>query len=113
VLRPLLQALLKRLDYKIPEVQPGDETGLIVLLRVTPGIPFCVQNYLLGLARAKFVRYLLISFAIQGPLNASFVLFGDALLQGKGKVAFYVVSVIAIILVGTHLLRKHYAKKRA
>lgn len=113
VLRPLLEALLKRLDYKIPQVQQGDETGLIVLLRVTPGIPFPVQNYLLGLARARFWRYLLISFAVQGPLNAAFVIFGEALLHGQGKMALYGISAIAVLLVGTHLLRKHYGKKRA
>jgi uncharacterized membrane protein YdjX (TVP38/TMEM64 family) len=94
-------------------VQKGDETGLIVLLRVTPGIPFPVQNYLLGLARASFGRYLLISLAIQGPLNAAFVIFGTALLEGKGKTAFIVVSVIVALLAGTTLLRKHYGKKRA
>jgi len=113
VMRPVLEALLKRLDYKIPQVQQGDETGLIVLLRVTPGIPFPVQNYLLGLARASFWRYLLISFAIQGPLNAAFIIFGDALLQGKGKLAFYGVGAIAVLLIGTAVLRKHYGKKRA
>jgi uncharacterized membrane protein YdjX (TVP38/TMEM64 family) len=113
VLRPVLEALLKRLDYKIPQVQQGDETGLIVLLRVTPGIPFPVQNYLLGLARTNFGRYLLVSFAIQGPLNGAFIVFGNALLQGKGKVAFLGISVIAVLLIGTHLLRKHYGKKRA
>jgi len=113
VLRPLLEALLKNLGYKIPEVTRGDETGLIVLLRVTPGIPFPVQNYLLGLARVRFGRYLLVSMAIQGPLNAAFVIFGDALLQGEGKMVFYGISAIAVLLAGTHLLRKHYAKKRA
>ncbi len=113
VLRPVLEALFRRLGYKIPQVQKGDENGLIVLLRVTPGIPFPVQNYLLGLARASFGRYLLISFLIQGPLNAAFVVFGDALLHGQGKMAFYGISAIVVLLVGTHLLRKHYGKKRA
>jgi uncharacterized membrane protein YdjX (TVP38/TMEM64 family) len=104
---------LTRLGYKIPQVQKGDENGLIVLLRVTPGIPFPVQNYLLGLARVSFGRYLLISFAIQGPLNAAFIIFGEALLSGKGKVAFYGISAILVLLAGTAFLRKHYAKKRA
>ena len=112
VLRPVLEALLRRLGYKIPQVKKGDETGLIVLLRVTPGIPFPVQNYLLGLARASFGRYLLISFLIQGPLNAAFVVFGDALLHGKGQMAFYGISAIVVLLVGTHLLRKHYTRKK-
>ncbi len=113
VLRPLLEALLKRLGYKIPQVEQGDETGLIVLLRVTPGIPFPVQNYLLGLARVRFGRYLLLSFLIQGPLNAVFIVFGDALLNGKGKTIFVGLSLIIALLAGTALLRKHYGKKRA
>jgi uncharacterized membrane protein YdjX (TVP38/TMEM64 family) len=112
VLRPVLEALFQRLGYKLPQVKTGDETDLIVLLRVTPGVPFPVQNYLLALARVRFVRYLGLSFLIQGPLTATFVVFGDALLQGKGKVAFLGLSVIVVLAVGTQLLRKHYAKKR-
>ena len=112
VLRPVLEALLGRLGYKIPQVQQGDETGLIVLLRVTPGIPFPVQNYLLGLARANFGRYLLLSILLQGPLNTAFIVFGDALLHGKGQMVFYGVSAIVVLMVGTHLVRKHYSRKK-
>ena len=112
VLRPVLEVLLGRLGYKVPQVQPGDETDLIVLLRVTPGIPFPVQNYLLGLARANFGRYLLLSIVLQGPLNAAFVVFGEALLHGRGKMVFYGLSAIVVLLVGTHLVRKHYSRKQ-
>ena len=112
VLRPVLVVLLGRLGYKVPQVQPGDETDLIVLLRVTPGIPFPVQNYLLGLARANFGRYLLLSIVLQGPLNAAFVVFGEALLHGRGKMVFYGLSAIVVLLVGTHLVRKHYSRKQ-
>ena len=85
---------------------------MIVLLRVTPGIPFPVQNYLLGLARANFGRYLLLSIVLQGPLNAAFVVFGEALLHGRGKMVFYGLSAIVVLLVGTHLVRKHYSRKQ-
>ena len=112
VLRPVLEVLLGRLGYKVPQVQPGDETDLIVLLRVTPGIPFPVQNYLLGLARANFGRYLLLSIVLQGPLNAAFVVFGEALLHGRGKMVFYGLSAIVVLLVGTHLVWKHYSRKQ-
>src|SRR5690606_17746202 len=55
-LRPPLQFLLTRLGYQLPQVQSGNATDLIVLLRVTPGVPFVVQNYLLGLAGVPFMR---------------------------------------------------------
>jgi uncharacterized membrane protein YdjX (TVP38/TMEM64 family) len=114
LLRPVLEALLVRLGYKLPQVDSGDATDLIVLLRVTPGVPFPVQNYLLGLARVPFGKYLLVSCLIQWPTNAAFILFGDALLQGKGKVALISLSVILALMAATQLVRKHYgAKKKA
>lgn len=112
-LRPLLEVLFKRLGYPLPRATPGDEFDLIVLLRVTPGVPFPVQNYLLGLAEVPFGQYLFVSFLIQGPLNAAFILFGDALLHGKGKVALIALSIILALMAATQLVRKHYGKKRA
>ena len=40
------------------------------------------------------------------------VLFTDAVMQGKGKVALTAGMLLAAIAVGTHLARKHYARKR-
>lgn len=112
VLRPVLEALLVRLGYKLPQVDSGDVTDLIILLRVTPGIPFAVQNYLLGLARVPFGKFLLVSSLIQWPINAAFILFGEALLQGKGKVALLSLSVILALMAATQLVRKHYRAKK-
>jgi uncharacterized membrane protein YdjX (TVP38/TMEM64 family) len=112
LLRPVCERLLLRLGYRPPQVASGDTTDLIVLLRVTPGLPFPVQNYLLGLARVPFGKYLLISCLITGALNTAFVLFGDALLQGKGRTALTSLLVILALAVGTHLLRKHYSRKQ-
>lgn len=111
-LRPLLEMLFRRLGYPMPRAAPGDEFDLIVLLRVTPGVPFPVQNYLLGLAEVPFGRYLLVSFLIQGPLNAAFILFGDSLLHGKGKTALIALSLILALMAATQLVRKHYGKKQ-
>ncbi len=113
VLRPVLEKILVRFGYKLPSVGSGNALDLIILLRVTPGVPFPVQNYLLGLAHVPFGKYLLVSLLIQGPLNTAFVLFGDALLHGKGQVALISLLLVLALMAGTQLLRKHYAKKRA
>jgi uncharacterized membrane protein YdjX (TVP38/TMEM64 family) len=112
-LRPPLTRLLIRWGYRLPEVERGDATDLIVLLRVTPGPPFFVQNYLLGLAEVPFVRYLVLSAATQGLLLSGLVVFGDALSQGRGKMVMLAAGGLVAVLVGTHLVRKHLAKKRA
>ena len=113
VLRPPLQYLIRRLGYQMPEVEKGDATDVILLLRATPGVPFFVQNYLLGLAEVPFGRFLLISCLISVPYNAGFVLFGDALLHGKGKIMLVAVGLLVTLAATLHLLRRHYqAKKR-
>lgn len=112
-LRPWLTRVLARFGYHIPQVDRDDITDLIVLLRVTPGFPFFVQNYLLGLADAPFLKYLAISCAIQWPINCGFMLFGDALSQGRGKVIITAILLLAALTAGTHLVRKHMGKKKA
>ena len=112
-LRPVLSRLVERLGHRLPEVERGDATDLIVLLRVTPGIPFFVQNYLLGLAEAPFGRYLAISCVVQWSFNVAFMLFGDALSQGRGRLAFFAIGLVAALATGTHLLRRHLARRRA
>jgi uncharacterized membrane protein YdjX (TVP38/TMEM64 family) len=109
-LRPLLEKLMVRLGYELPKVEAGDTTDLILILRLTPGIPFCVQNYLLGLGEVPFGKFFVLSFVLCMPQNAAFVLFGDALLHGKGKMLLYL---IVAIVAGTHLLRRHYGRKKA
>jgi uncharacterized membrane protein YdjX (TVP38/TMEM64 family) len=110
--RPLLESLVKRLGYRLPQVDSGDATDLIVLLRVTPGVPFPAQNYLLGLAGVPFVRYLVVSCLIQLPINGAVIFFGEALLHGKGKIALVSLLLLLALMTGAHLVRKHYSAKK-
>ncbi len=112
-LRPPLTRLMTHWGYSLPQVETGDATKLILLLRVTPGPPFFVQNYLLGLAEVPFGRYLVLSCATQGLLLSGLVVFGDALSQGKGKMVMLAVGAVVAVLVGTHFLRKHLAGKKS
>lgn len=111
--RPLLTRLLQRLGYKLPEVATSDMTDLIVILRVTPGPPFFAQSYLLGLARVPFGKYMLISCAITWSYSAAFILFGDALLHGRGKMVFLGMGALVGLTAFTHLIRRHYGRKKA
>lgn len=111
-LRPLLQRIVTRLGYRLPEVDSGDATDLVILLRVTPGVPFVAQNYLAGLSRLPFGRYFFVSALIVWPINTAFLLFGDALLQGKGKVALLSLCAIVALTTVLHLVRRHYERRR-
>ncbi|MFM9091936.1 MAG: TVP38/TMEM64 family protein [Verrucomicrobiota bacterium] len=91
----------------------GDATGLIILVRVTPGPPFFVQNYLLGLADVPFGRYLGWSALVQGAFGTAVMLFGDALAQGRGRIAFLALGLLAGLVIATRLVRRHLSRGKA
>lgn len=112
-LRPWLERLLVRLGHRLPQAGEGDMTDLIVVVRVTPGIPFCVQNYLLGLANAPAGKYLVISCLAVWSYTAGFILFGDALLHGRGNRIVVAVSVLVAAFAVTHWARRHFGARKA
>lgn len=112
-LRPFLTRKLEGMGYALPQVEGDNATDLTILLRVTPGPPFAVQNYLLGLANVPFGRYMVISCAAQWLFTFAFMLFGDALSQGEGKIALYSLMGFLALAAVANVLRKHLAKKKA
>jgi uncharacterized membrane protein YdjX (TVP38/TMEM64 family) len=112
-LRPPVSRFVTRRGYPLPEIARGDAAKLIVLLRLTPGPPFSVQNYLLGLAEVPFGRYLVLSCLTQGALFSGLVVFGDALSQGKARTVLFAAGGVVAVVIGTRLVRQHLARKKA
>ena len=112
-LRPWLEEMISRTKYRIPELDHDDHKELTLILRITPGTPFFVQNYLLGLAAVRFSTYMWVSLVTAFPLVAAFVVFGDAILHGKARVALTGFGIIVGVVMIVHFIRRHYAKKRA
>ena len=44
--------------------------------------------------------------------GTAFAVFGEALLSGQGRMVMVGIGALAALSVGTHLLRKHLAKKK-
>ena len=112
-LRPWLEQWIARTKYRVPELDEADHAELTMIVRITPGPPFFVQNYLLGLARVRFVTYLWVSWVIVMPMSVGFVIFGDAILHGKARVAFLGLSALVGLSLIVHFIRRHYGKKRS
>ena len=110
-LRPWLEQIIGRTKYKIPVVAATDQFQITLLVRITPGPPFVVQNVLLGLAEIRFFTYLSISWVVNMLYACGFIIFGDAIIHGKGKVALFGLMALAAVAVVMHFVRVKYGKK--
>jgi len=111
-LRPWITRLVARFGYQIPQFDHDEQLEITLLLRITPGPPFFVQSYLLGLGNVAFFTYLWVSWTIAMAYGVGFVVFGDAIIHGKAGAAATGVSVFIAAMIITHLVRKHLGRTR-
>jgi uncharacterized membrane protein YdjX (TVP38/TMEM64 family) len=110
-LRPWLEKLVVRYGYKVPQVARADQFEMTLLLRITPGPPFFLQNYLLGLAKIPYPLYAAVSLTVVMMHTTGLVIFSEALAHGRGKEAVLGVSLFIAVLLVIHIVRRHYAKR--
>jgi uncharacterized membrane protein YdjX (TVP38/TMEM64 family) len=111
-LRPLIERLVARTGHQIPQVAKDEHVEVTLLVRITPGPPFFLQSYLLGLGRVAFPIYMGVSWAVAMAYGVGFVVFGDAIVHGKASMAIMGVSLLVAAAIIVHLVRKHYGKGR-
>lgn len=105
-LRPHLEPFVVRRGYRIPRFESGfDEILFITLIRLTPGIPYFLQNLILAVSQLDLIRFLVLSVAIQMIYVTGFVVLGHSALDGQlgwalgGLAALVAVSAVARIVV--------------
>jgi uncharacterized membrane protein YdjX (TVP38/TMEM64 family) len=111
-LRPLIERLVVRAGYRIPQIAKDEHVEVTLLVRITPGPPFFLQSYLLGLGRVAFPIYMVVSWLVSMAYGVGFVVFGDAIVHGKASMAIMGVSLLVAAAIIVHLVRKHYGKGR-
>jgi uncharacterized membrane protein YdjX (TVP38/TMEM64 family) len=113
VLRPWAQRLCGWLGFRIPEVSESDQRSLVILVRVTPGPPYVLQNYVLGLARVSFAAYFPISWAVVSVYSTAVIIFGDALVNGRGRGVLIGVGLLVAFVVGVRVVRKKMNRRKS
>ena len=109
--RPLFERLVHRFGYTVPEMTKETMVTVAALLRITPGMPFPLQNYLLGLARMPFGWYMAVSLPLNLSIAFSIVWFGDALLKGNATMILLALSAIIALSFAVHQLRARLKRK--
>jgi len=112
-LRPLVGRLLTRFDCHLPENAAGDAWQVTLITRLTPGPPYWVQNYLLGLLRVPLVPYLVVSLLVMAGYLVALVLGGTAASEGNGRLGFAAVGILVVFVAALQVVRKRAARRAA
>jgi uncharacterized membrane protein YdjX (TVP38/TMEM64 family) len=110
--RRLVERLLAATSYRVPELPRDDHMKLVLILKLTPGIPFFIQNYLSGFFRAPFRLFLLVSILSNGVFGVGMVLSGVGIGDGKLIPAISGISFIALSALLTYLIREWMTKRK-
>lgn len=110
-LRPLLTRLVERYGYSVPRVTRQNALTVTLLVRLTPGPPYFLQGYLLGLAEVPLRLFMIVSWLAVVPLAVSAVVLGKAAREGHlGKIGI-VLGVMVLVVVGVQFVRRKVAKR--
>lgn len=103
-IRPKIEAR----GIKVPEVPRDEQCDIIFLVRMIPGNPLTVQNYLLGLANVEFKRYMLVSMPVQFFQVAGYIYFSDGIINGDAANFFLGVSLLCVIAIIARMVQKRF-----
>jgi uncharacterized membrane protein YdjX (TVP38/TMEM64 family) len=109
--RPMLERLLKRYGYSVPRVTSDNALSVALLVRLTPGPPFFLQSYILGLAEVPFRLYMLVSWLCVLPWAVGAVVLGRGIFDGNFKVVAMGLGVIVATVAAVQLIRRKLAKR--
>ena len=122
-LRPTMEKLIKRLGYKMPDIPRDEHVTASIVVRMMPGVPFVVQSYLLGLARVRFIPYMIVSFIVRYGWAVVWILLGTTIgsydaaeESNEFKLIWYILSAVALVValvIITRWVRKYYTKPKA
>lgn len=110
--RGLVEKLLLSGRFRIPEMPHGDHLRFILLLRLTPGFPLFLQNYLLGFFRVPFRLYLPVSMGCSGMIACGVVLSGAGVADGNLTPMISGVALIGVGYIAVRWVRAAMLGKR-
>lgn len=107
-LRPSLESLVTRRGHRIPRFDsPLDEALFITLIRLTPGVPYFLQNLILAVADLDLMRFVVLSVAFQMVYVIGFVVLGRSALDGRlGWVVGGLALIVAVAVAARILSRR-------
>ncbi|MEN8660864.1 MAG: VTT domain-containing protein [Lentimonas sp.] len=103
-----LKGILKKYILRtraLPAFSESNAMRFALILRITPGIPYAVQNVVLGIIGLKLKPYILVSIPITAAWTIGFVTTGGAIFKGSVGMAITGILLLVILILVTRILR--------
>jgi len=110
-LRPILEMLVARSGFEIPRLRDSEFTRITIAVRVTPGLPFIMQNYLLALAGVPFRTFMIISWIANLGWALALLSLGESIFEGEAGFAVFGVLLIIGLIIITIIVRDRYVSR--
>ena len=104
--RGLVEKFLAAGSFRVPDLPKDNHLRLTLLLRLTPGVPFFFQNYLLGFMRVPFALYLPVSICCNALISIGIVLSGAGVADGNLKPLITGVGLIVVGVITVQMVRQ-------
>jgi uncharacterized membrane protein YdjX (TVP38/TMEM64 family) len=108
-LRDILKRIVSR-HRELPELTDGNALRLCLILRITPGIPYALQNVVLGIVGMRPKPYLFVSIPITALWTIGFIVTGGAIFEGRAGLAIAGILLLIVLVILTKMLRKRTVK---
>lgn len=105
-----IRGKLEKRGINVPEIPQTYQCELIFLLRMIPGNPISVQNYMLGLANVEFVKYIIVSIPIHMLHSFAYIYFGDGIFTGEVAPLVSGALFLAMLAIIARVLKRIYDK---
>jgi uncharacterized membrane protein YdjX (TVP38/TMEM64 family) len=99
----LTKYILKQ--WQLPELSDQSALRLGLIIRITPGLPYALQNIALGVMGMRLKPYLMVSLPIQSLYTVALIITGGALFEGQTGIALFGVLLFIIIILVARMLR--------
>jgi uncharacterized membrane protein YdjX (TVP38/TMEM64 family) len=104
-LRGVLKKFVSR-KHELPQLTHRNAIRLCLIMRITPGIPYAIQNVVLGIAGMRPKPYFLVSIPITAMWTIGFIVTGGAIFKGHAGLAITGLLLLVTMVLLTKMLRQ-------
>ena len=111
-MRPFVERMVARFGVPMPRVGKLSAWKMVLLVRMTPGAPLMVQNYLLALAGIPLGLYVTVSLPVEMLICGGYMAAGKSFATGRWGWLLGGVGTLAFFLLATNLVRERLAGRK-